>query len=110
MPPPSPAPGWANGDVWSERTARRRTTRATLSSRRTFPVPRWFSARRGVFGSELLIEADQRVLVLVGKVGVPPDERHQVYVAGRVEDAGPHVQLLDGPVEGPGDLLEDLGG
>src|SRR5579875_597543 len=25
MPPPSPVPGWASGDVWKERTARRRT-------------------------------------------------------------------------------------
>src|ERR1700734_98649 len=24
MPPPSPVPGWARGDVWRERTARRR--------------------------------------------------------------------------------------
>src|SRR3954451_9194844 len=107
MPPLSPAPGWASGDVWSERTASVRTKAQTLSGDGRFLDWR---RRAGVLVLERLVDAHEGLLLILADVRVPPDLADEVRPAfALLEDAGPYVQGLGGDLEGTGDLLEDLG-
>src|SRR4051812_8732699 len=109
MPPLSPAPGWASGDVWRERTASVRTRWQTL------PGGGRFLDRRGgaalVLVLEGLVDAHEGLLLVLADVGIPPDLADEVGSAlPLLQDPGPDVERLLGDLEGPGDLLEDLGG
>src|SRR5688500_8159738 len=126
MPPLSPVPGWISGDVCSERTARARTTGETLPSGWRFPPvhigggERRLGGRGGglrdedpgllVLVEERLVDAQQRLLLLLGDRAIAQDGTHEVIVAlALLEDAGAHVERLGGNAERLGDLLEDLG-
>src|SRR6266566_4227767 len=96
MPPPSPAPGCASGDVWTLRMATRRTAMA-----RMLPGDPSFGSRRltGAFGSGLGLERpvdlDERLPLALGDALVAEDLADQIgTVATVVEDPGPHVQRL----------------
>src|SRR3712207_5295248 len=101
MPPLSPAPGWTRGDVCMESMASRRMVGGTL--------PR--SVAVAVLATERVVDADQRLLLVLVQVRVAEDLTDQVGGAGALlEDAGPDVQRLRRDLQGAGDLLEDLGG
>src|SRR5439155_23970701 len=109
MPPPSPSPGWARGDVCREMTARLRTTAKTLVADRLF-----LSRGRGedalVLVAERLVHRDECLLLRLGDLGVPEDLADQVVVAlALLQDSGPHVERLGRDAQRLGDLLEDLG-
>src|SRR5438105_4647217 len=114
MPPPSPVPGWASGDVCSERTARLRTTAETLVGDRFFLACRGLARGRGqhalVLVLERLVHLDQRLLLGLGDRRIAEDLADQVVLAlALLEDARLHVERLGRDAEGLGDLLEDLG-
>src|SRR5438445_12962395 len=114
MPPPSPVPGWASGDVCSERTARLRTTAETLVGDRFFLAGPTLAGRRGqralVLVPERLVHLDQGLLLDLGDRRVAEDLADEVVLAlPFLEDAGLHVERLRRDAEGLGDLLEDLG-
>src|SRR5205085_12380552 len=121
MPPPSPDPGWASGDVCSERTASERTTDDKPNrTRQVFEKPalgaggRWFLAFDGGRGGRLdrrvgdvgalqafvlVLERDvdlnEGLLLGLGDGGVAQDLADQVVFAlALLEDAGPHVERL----------------
>src|SRR5207302_4220129 len=109
MPPPSPSPGWARGDVCRERTARLRTTAETLPVGELFLSRRRDRQRPLVLVAEGLVDRDQRLLLRFGDLGVAQDLPDEVLVAlALLEDAGPHVERLGRDPESLGDLLEDL--
>src|SRR5437764_1502087 len=115
MPPPSPAPGWASGEVCIERTASLRTIGATLLSRLFFP----FAVRPAHAGrdhavlvlvAERQIDAHERLLLVLGQVRVAEDVARQVVLGvALLEDAGPDIERLGRDAQRFGDLLEDLG-
>src|SRR5690349_18160705 len=99
MPPPSPDPGWARGDVCMERTARVRTAGATL------PSVRNFLRARIVVVWRLAAAACPHV----GVVRSGHDGRHHAVLVlvpeGQV-DAHEHLLLLFGEVR----IAQDLAG
>src|SRR5438270_7402802 len=105
MPPPSPAPGCASGDVCSDRTARRRTTAVTLPSGRAFPAGT-VHARR----AEAQQKLDERVALIDRQPRLAPDVVDEVEVPARpgLEDAGPHVKVLDRKAQRLADALQDV--
>ena len=58
---------------------------------------------------ERRVDPDQGLLLLLGELRVPADLAHQIGALALLEDAGPHVEGLGRDLQGPGDLLEDLG-
>src|SRR5690606_5358966 len=68
------------------------------------------SARRElVLVPERGVDLQERAPLVVGEVRVPTDLLGQVGALALLEDPGPDVERLGGDLEGPGDLLEDLG-
>src|SRR6185295_17022330 len=107
MPPPSPMPGWANGDVCSESIATRLgDIRRLILVTDLGPI---FWAAHGA------VEVDPHLLLAVVEVGRGADGVLQVRRRGRflavtrVEDPGPDVEALGRDSEATGDLLEDVG-
>src|SRR5687767_15920333 len=110
MPPPSPVPGWASGEVCMERTARRRTVCETLPSGCGFPfiragrgagvvVTRAGGGRRDgailVLVPERQVDLDEHLLLVLGQERVAQDLAEQVVLGvALLEDAGPDVQRL----------------
>src|SRR5688500_13450693 len=102
MPPPSPVPGWARGEVCIERTAKLRTRASTLLSGRCYlvivDVPRVFFLEHGghhavvVLVPERLIHLDQRLLLVLGEVLVAQDLALEVLHVALFEDARPHIE------------------
>ena len=76
-------------------------------------VARFFLVRRPaavlVLVPERGVDPDQGLLLLLGEARIAADLAHQVGALALLEDPGPHVERLGGDLEGPGDLLEDLG-
>src|SRR6187401_781432 len=106
MPPPSPVPGWANGDVCNESIATRLgDIQRPIQVTGLHP---FFRAPQGA------VEVDEDLLLAVVEVGGGLDRVleiggwHAVVVAG-IEDPGPDVQRLGGDREAPRDLLQDVG-
>src|SRR5688572_23250564 len=92
MPPLSPVPGWASGDVWKERTASRRTTGQTLPSGSGFPRRRFFSLRLAHEGG---VDAQQRLLLLLGQQRIAQDRHGDVLGAlSLLEDPSTDVERL----------------
>src|SRR2546423_7070696 len=110
MPPPSPAPGWASGEVCSERTASLRTVDGTLSSASVFLVGvRSRDEDTLVLVAERGVDLDERLLLRFGERRIPQDVAHEVVFARPFfEDPGADVQRLGRDAEGFGDLLQDL--
>src|SRR5437870_264282 len=124
MPPLSPVPGCANGEVCSDRTASVRTA-VSRSSVGLTGVPRRLppdgaayrhvsgtptSGLRVAFSPERPVDGHQGALLVVVEVRIPADLRHQVDLLGLlVEDPGPDIERLGRQVQGLGDLAEDLG-
>src|SRR5688500_18132964 len=107
MPPLSPVPGWARGDVWKERTASRRTTSQTLPSGSGFPRSRIVPGR---LADEGLVDAQQGLLLLLGEQRVAQDGHgHVLGALPLLQDAGPDVERLGRDAQRLGDLLEDVG-
>src|SRR5689334_16927303 len=104
MPPPSPVPGWASGDVCNESIATR-----LGDIRRTILVTGLHLFSRAPQGA---VEVDEDLLLAVVEVGSGPDRvleirgRRAVVVTG-IEDARPDVQRLGREREAPGDLRAD---
>src|SRR5262249_59603416 len=106
MPPPSPVPGWASGDVCSESIA-------TLEGdiRRLILVTALLALLRAAHGA---VEVDQHLLLTVVEVGRRADgvlqiaRWRQVLGVPRVEDPGPDVEALGRDREAARDLLEDV--
>src|ERR1700736_5671185 len=103
MPPPSPVPAWARGEVCMDRTARVRTvvrpypgTAATLRGRLCFRL------RGRLLGDDQLalvlmrerqVNSHERLFLVLGERGIPQDFAHQVMVGGALFEApGPHVE------------------
>src|SRR5690349_20750 len=104
MPPPSPVPGWANGDVWSESIATRlRDIRRLI--RVTALVPFLRAAHRAV-------EVDEHLLLAIVEVGRGADGVLQIgrpcraLGVTRVEDPGADVEALGRDGQAARDLLE----
>src|SRR5215210_5202142 len=93
MPPPSPAPGWASGEVCTLSIAIRLTDIRTRSL--LFAFRRAGRSAVGVLVLERLIDLHERLLLSVAERFVPQDRLHQIVmtVAG-LEDARPHVERL----------------
>src|SRR4051812_1575023 len=96
MPPPSPNPGWASGDVCSERTASLRTMGGTLPSASLFPTGIGSGHEQAfVLVAERGVHLDERLLLRLGERWVAQDVADQVVLAfALLEDASPHVQRL----------------
>src|SRR5256885_632032 len=108
MPPPSPAPGWASGDVCNERTASLRTTGGTLPGWALFPACRgWVDARHEhalVLVPERGVDLDERLLLRLGQRRIAEDVADEVLLAGALfQDAGAHVEGLGGDSQRLGD-------
>ncbi len=77
MPPLSPEPGWARGDVWSERTATRCT--AIQNAIEQINIPRtWSSVTAGDVtsvpgGDEALVDVEQRLTLFSGQLLIGGD-------------------------------------
>src|SRR3990170_3533390 len=101
IPPPSPTPGCATGDVCMERTARLRTGMTGILGAGLSRLGR---------ALERTVDLDQNLLLALGDRGVGQDVAHDVGVAvAGLEDPGPHVEGLGRDAQRPGDGLEDLG-
>src|SRR5579875_257808 len=108
MPPPSPVPGWASGDVCRERTARARTgvTLPTVAG----VAPRLRRAPAAAVGVAVAVlaaegghDVDEAALLVVGEGAVGEDGVDQVaFVEALLQDARPHVEGLGGDAEGLG--------
>ena len=60
--------------------------------------------------AKLPVEALQGVFLGLGQNGISADGGDELAVPRRLENAGPHVQLLGGHGQGASDLLEDVSG
>ena len=62
-----------------------------------------------VLVAEGAVDPDEGLLLLLGEVRIATDLPHQIGAFALLEDPRPDVERLRGDLEGPGDLLEDLG-
>src|SRR3954452_11320192 len=111
MPPPSPAPGCASGDVWTLRIATRRTAiRGMLPGDFSLRTRRLTSALGRSLGLERPVDLDESLPLTLGDALVAEDFTDEIRpVAPLVEDARTHVQRLARDTESLGNRLEDLG-
>src|SRR5437660_9267962 len=96
IPPPSPAPGWASGDVCSERTASLRTMGGTLPSASLFPVCLGAGNEHAlVLVAERGVHLDESLLLRFGERGIPQDVADEVvFSLAFFENPRPHVERL----------------
>src|SRR3712207_749464 len=101
IPPPSPTPGWATGEVCSERTATLRTG-----------MQRILGAGRSGLGRALErpVDLDEHLLLALADRRVTQDFGHEIGVTlPGLENPSSHVERLGGDAQAPGDGLQDLG-
>src|SRR5690606_7862302 len=109
MPPLSPAPGWASGEVCIESIASRCMVGGTLSG--AFGGTPGAVRHVAVLPTERVVDAHEGLLLVLGQVRVAEDLADEVGGARPLlEDPGPDVEGLGRDLQGPGDLLEDLRG
>src|SRR4051812_8536669 len=100
IPPPSPTPGCATGEVCMERTATLRTGMLGILGVSVVNLGR---------GLEGAVHLDQRLFLALGDRGVGQDPGHEIGVAlAGFEDPGPYVERFGRDAQRPGDRLEDL--
>src|SRR5262249_2929217 len=116
MPPPSPAPGCASGEVCTLSMATR-----WMGIRRSLPGGRLGARsfdstcpRRVVFLGALVLERpvdlDERLLLAFAERLVAQDAGHEILVVlALLEDTGAHVERLGRDLQRARDRLEDLG-
>jgi len=100
MPPPSPAPGWASGEVWTLRTATRRTGISGCYRDPSFGDRPFTGALGRRLGLERPVDLDQRLLLALADARIAQDLAGEIgTVAALVEDARAHVERLRGDAQ-----------
>src|SRR6476661_1091088 len=109
MPPPSPAPGCASGDVCTLRIAIRRTAmRGMLPGDPSFGSRYLAGALGRGLGLERTVDIDESLTLTFGDGLITEDLADEIGpVAPLVEDSRPDVQRLGGDAQALGDGLED---
>src|SRR5262245_9477405 len=102
MPPPSPAPGWANGDVWRLSIATRRTDMERRCYFRLRRVPTLALVRAVHLDEGLLLPFVERL--------VTPDRHLEIVgLVARLQHPRTHVEGLGRDPQRACDALEDVG-
>ena len=108
MPPLSPVPGWANGDVCTLSIATRRTDIGAdvIGQIRASERPR---GRGPPLVLEGVVDLEEGLLLAVGQGRITVDRLFEAGVrVALLEDPGPHVERLGRDPQRLGDLLEDV--